>query len=93
MPVTNTAEALVQQVDNLLLFRLLLEMEGIEGTGEVGDIPKYDCLSEAFSYLASPSTLEHMSTRDIPQRWLDIVAAKSSFDRGEVYTGDTFENN
>ena len=93
MPETNTAEALVRQVDNVLLLRILIEMEGIEEAGEVGDIPKYDCLSETFSYLASPSTLELMSTRDIPQRWLDIVAAKSSFDRGEVYTGDTLENN
>lgn len=93
MEQVDTAEALVRQVDNILILRLLLEMENIERGGEVDDIPKYDCVSEALSYFATPSTLEVLSTRDIPQRWLDIVAAKSSFDRGEVYTGDTLENN
>ena len=63
------------QINDLVVTRLLLQMEAIEEVGTVRDIEQYDVLSQAISYLATPQQLEDMSTRDIPQRWMDIVAS------------------
>lgn len=90
MNVIDTTETLfAKQANDLAVTRMLLQMETIEQWGKPSDIEQYDVMSQALSYLADVEQLERMSSRDIPQRWVDIVAAKSSFDRGEIYTGDT----
>lgn len=90
MNMVDTTETLfAKQANDLAVTRMLLQMETIEQWGKVTDIDQYDTMSQALSYLADAEQLEFMAHRHIPQRWLDIVAAKSSFDRGEVYTGDT----
>ena len=90
MKVIDTTETLfAKQANDLAVTRMLLQMETIEQWGRPGDVEQYDVMSQALSYLADVEQLERMSSRDIPQRWVDIVAAKSSFDRGEIYTGDT----
>lgn len=87
--IDTTETLFAKQANDLAVTRMMLQMETIEQWGKEGDIDQYDTMSQALAYLADPEQLEFMSTRDIPQRWMDIVAAKSSFDRGEVYTGDT----
>lgn len=90
MKVIDTTETLfAKQANDLAVTRMLLQMETIEQWGRPEDVEQYDVMSQALSYLADVEQLERMSSRDIPQRWVDIVAAKSSFDRGEIYTGDT----
>ena len=87
--IDTTETLFAKQANDLAVTRMLLQMETIEQWGRPEDVEQYDVMSQALSYLADAEQLEHMSSRDIPQRWVDIVAAKSSFDRGEIYTGDT----
>ena len=89
MESITTETLFAKQANDLAVTRMLLQMETIEQWGKLEDIEQYDIMSQALAYLADVEQLEAMSTRDIPQRWIDIVAAKSSFDRGEICTGDT----
>ena len=71
----NTETLLAKQANDIALTRLLLQMETIEEMGTSAHVEQYDVMSQALSYLADPQQLEEMSTRDIPQRWMEIVAS------------------
>ena len=60
-------------VDEVVLTRMLLQMEAIEETGDKNNIEEYDALSEAISFIASPQRLEEMSAREVAKRWNEVI--------------------
>jgi len=69
----NTETLFAKQASDLAVTRLLLQMEVIEEQGDMSHVDTYDAISQTIAAIADVSQLEELSTRDIPQRWVEVM--------------------
>ena len=68
------ANQMMSHFDSALTYRLITVIELIERENDPSQIPFYDALNVALSYMLDPEHLVELSTRDIPKEWLETVA-------------------
>jgi len=62
------------QLDHITKNSLIQALVQIEHLGGPDEISTYDAIVETLAYFTNPSEQEELTTREIPSRWLNIVA-------------------
>lgn len=70
----NYTVRMVAHLDTVVTLRLVTVLEDIETANDAANIPFYDAVSVALSFMLSPEELANMETREIPQAWLETLA-------------------
>jgi|TARA_R110000822_G_scaffold88205_2_gene204469 hypothetical protein len=70
----NYTVRMVAHLDTVVTLRLVTVLEDIEAANDAANIPFYDAVSVALSFMLSPEELANMETREIPQAWLETLA-------------------
>lgn len=70
----NYATRMMMHLDTAVTLRLVTVLEDIEAANDAKNIPFYDAVSQALSFMLTPEELTNMENREIPQAWLKTLA-------------------
>jgi hypothetical protein len=70
----NYTVRMLMHLDTVVTLRLVTVLEDIEAANDAANIPFYDAVSVALSFMFSPEELANMETREIPQAWMETLA-------------------